>query len=261
MYCLAILNVTVGTCVYTVNKNGCTFNERFGAATFQRNNSTADSHCKKNELYSSFIYFLKKNWVQVFFPNNYTVKTTLQLEKKKREAQIAIWSKNKLWHYRLTMRSSLWLGLRPDFSTENSGFYTANSVVFVTNHVGSSLTQSKKVQTLRNSSRDKTNKMNVRFFQIINVSDGALKFKRRPLNVFRERSLAEVAVKSSCKAACAFNCNQLKSCFYFSQLQKKERLSWTLYFRHFVDYSNKSHTCSQTEKKTKKTYQAIKYFP
>lgn len=72
------------------------------------------------------------------------------------------------------MRSSLWLGLHPDFNTENSRFYTANSVVFVTDHVGSSLTKSKKVQMLRNSCRDKTNKMNVRFFPIINVSDGSL---------------------------------------------------------------------------------------
>lgn len=85
------------------------------------------------------------------------------------------------------MRLSLWLGLHPNFNTENSGFYTANSVVFVTDHVGSSLTKSKKVQTFRNGSQDKTNKMNVRFFQIINVSDGALKYKQRPLNVIRDR--------------------------------------------------------------------------
>lgn len=163
----------------------------FGATTFQRNNSTADSHCKKKELYSSFIYlFLKKELSTCFFFLPIIIQWRQRYNWKKKKAQIAIWSKNKLWHCRLTMRSSLWRGLHPHFNTENSGFFfTANSVVFVTDHVGSSWTNSKKVQMLRNSSRDKTNKMNVRFFQIINVSDGSLneKQKPRPLNVSRGR--------------------------------------------------------------------------
>lgn len=161
------------------------------------------------------------------------------------------------------MRSSLWLGLHPDFNTENSGFYTANSMVVVTDHVGSSLTKNKKVQMLRNSSWDKTNKMNVRFFQMFPT--GLLTKKARPLNVFRDRSLAEVAVKSSCKTECAFNCNQLKSCFYFSQLQKKRKkdchelcISGTLWI--IVTKVIHVHE-KKKQNKTRKTYQAIKYFP